>query len=178
MSWSISPLFVKVSVWSTLFAKRWYKSTRYTLRWWLRPRASISIIWSLPAEAVPIFLISLEGFANIPTGSKASPLALDFKQQFERSLNRIEAQTQGCDVEPFDVIGGAGLSELRLPQRWRRMRTNFTKTAISDVAVSMFISSMRMKASSLGWIRLIRSAYERLTKLGVHVWHNLCLVRY
>ncbi|MFA6397027.1 MAG: FAD-dependent oxidoreductase, partial [Sulfurimonas sp.] len=54
----------------------------------------------------------IPGLREYTHGVKSIPAALNFKQQFERALlNRIETQTHGCDVEPFNiVIGGAGLS--------------------------------------------------------------------
>ena len=46
----------------------------------------------------------ITGLREHTHGVKSIPAALDFKQQFERSLlNRIEAQSRGCRITSYNV---------------------------------------------------------------------------
>ena len=117
----------------------------------------------------------IKGLREHTHGVKSIPTALDFKQQFERSLlNRIEAQSLGCDVEPFNiVIGGAGLSGVEIAAEMAAYANNFYQNGNFgcrgvDVYLIDAYESVLFGMDPF----LIESAYERLIKLGVHVWHN------
>lgn len=117
----------------------------------------------------------ITGLREHTHGVKNVPSALDFKQQFERSLlNRIESQTLGCDVEPFNiVIGGAGLSGVEIAAEMAAYANKFYQNGnfgcrSVDVYLIDAYESILFGMDPF----LIHSAYERLTKLGVHVWHN------
>lgn len=117
----------------------------------------------------------IKGLREHTHGVKSIPSALDFKQQFERSLlNRIEAQTRGCEVEPFNiVIGGAGLSGVEIAAEMAAYANNFYQNGNFgcrgvDVYLIDAYESILFGMDPF----LIKSAYERLIKLGVHVWHN------
>lgn len=117
----------------------------------------------------------IKGLREHTHGVKSIPSALDFKQQFERSLlNRIEAQSLGCDVEPFNiVIGGAGLSGVEIAAEMAAYANNFYQNGNFgcrgvDVYLIDAYESVLFGMDPF----LIESAYERLIKLGVHVWHN------
>jgi NADH dehydrogenase len=117
----------------------------------------------------------IKGLRQHSHGVKSIPAALDFKQQFERSLlNRIEAQTQGCDVKPFNiVIGGAGLSGVEIAAEMAAYANHFYANGNFgcrgvDVYLIDAYESILFGMDPF----LIESAYERLVKLGVHVWHN------
>lgn len=120
----------------------------------------------------PDFITGLREHAH---GVKNIPAALDFKQQFERALlNRIEAQTHGCEVEPFNiVIGGAGLSGVEIAAEMAAYANRFYQNGNFgcrgiDVYLIDAYESILFGMDPF----LIHSAYERLIKLGVHVWHN------
>lgn len=117
----------------------------------------------------------IKGLREHTHGVKSIPSALDFKQQFERALlNRIEAQTQGCDVEPFNiVIGGAGLSGVEIAAEMAAYANHFYQNGNFgcrgvDVYLIDAYESVLFGMDPF----LIESAYARLIKLGVHVWHN------
>ncbi|MDD5158470.1 MAG: NAD(P)/FAD-dependent oxidoreductase [Sulfuricurvum sp.] len=117
----------------------------------------------------------IKGLREHAHGVKSIPAALDFKQQFEKALlNRIEAQTRGCDVEPFNiVIGGAGLSGVEIAAEMAAYANRFYQNGNFgcrgiDVYLIDAYESILFGMDSF----LIDSAYERLIKLGVHVWHN------
>jgi NADH dehydrogenase len=117
----------------------------------------------------------IKGLREHTHGVKSIPTALDFKQQFERSLlNRIESQTRGCDVEPFNiVIGGAGLSGVEIAAEMAAYANKFYQNGNFgcrgvDVYLIDAYESILFGMDPF----LIDSAYERLIKLGVHVWHN------
>lgn len=117
----------------------------------------------------------IKGLRDHAHGVKSVPAALDFKQQFERALlNRIEAQSHGCDVEPFNiVIGGAGLSGVEIAAEMAAYANRFYQSGNFgcrgiDVYLIDAYESILFGMDPF----LIESAYERLIKLGVHVWHN------
>ena len=117
----------------------------------------------------------IPGLREHTHGVKSIPSALDFKQQFERSLlDRIEAQRSGCDVKPFNiVIGGAGLSGVEIAAEMAAYANSFYKNGHfgcrgADVYLIDAYESILFGMDPF----LIRSAHERLEKLGVHVWHN------
>jgi len=117
----------------------------------------------------------IKGLRDHAHGVKSVPAALDFKQQFERSLlNRIEAQTRGCDVEPFNiVIGGAGLSGVEIAAEMAAYANHFYKNGnFGCRGVDVYLIDAYETILFGMDPFLIESAYERLTKLGVHVWHN------
>jgi NADH:ubiquinone reductase (H+-translocating) len=117
----------------------------------------------------------ITGLREHTHGVKNIPAALDFKQHFERSLlNRIEAQTQGCEVEPFNiVIGGAGLSGVEIAAEMAAYANHFYQNGNFgcrgvDVYLIDAYETILFGMDDF----LIQSAYERLVQLGVHVWHN------
>jgi NADH dehydrogenase len=117
----------------------------------------------------------IKGLRENTHGVKSIPAALDFKQQFERSLlNRIEAQTLGCDVEPFNiVIGGAGLSGVEIAAEMAAYANHFYQNGnFGCRGVDVYLIDAYETILFGMDPFLIESAYERLTKLGVHVWHN------
>jgi NADH dehydrogenase len=120
----------------------------------------------------PDFIPGLRDYAH---GVKNIPAALDFKQQFERALyDRIEAQTRSCEVEPFNIIiGGAGLSGVEIAAEMAAYANRFYESGHFgcrgiDVYLIDAYESILFGMDPF----LIDSAYERLIKLGVHVWHN------
>lgn len=117
----------------------------------------------------------ITGLREHTHGVKSIPAALDFKQQFERSLlNRIEAQTLGCDVEPFNiVIGGAGLSGVEIAAEMAAYANRFYQNGnFGCRGVDVYLIDAYESILFGMHPFLIQSAYERLEKLGVHVWHN------
>ncbi len=117
----------------------------------------------------------IAGLRENTHGVKNIPSALDFKQHFERSLlNRIEAQSMGCDIEPFNiVIGGAGLSGVEIAAEMAAYANHFYQNGNFgcrgvDVYLIDAYESILFGMDDF----LIQSAYERLVQLGVHVWHN------
>lgn len=117
----------------------------------------------------------IPGLREHTHGVKSIPSALDFKQQFERALyERIEAQKQGCDVKPFNiVIGGAGLSGVEIAAEMAAYANRFYRNGNFgcqgiDVYLIDAYESILFGMDPF----LIRSAHERLVRLGVHVWHN------
>ena len=117
----------------------------------------------------------IKGLREHTHGVKSIPAALDFKQQFERSLlNRIEAQTRGCDVEPFNiVIGGAGLSGVEIAAEMAAYANRFYQNGnFGCRGVDVYLIDAYETILFGMDPFLIESAYERLVKLGVHVWHN------
>lgn len=117
----------------------------------------------------------IKGLRDHTHGVKSIPSALDFKQQFERSLlNRIEAQTLGCDVEPFNiVIGGAGLSGVEIAAEMAAYANNFYKNGnFGCRGVDVYLIDANESILFGMDDFLIQSAYDRLIRLGVHVWHN------
>lgn len=117
----------------------------------------------------------IPGLREHTHGVKSIPSALDFKQQFERALfERIEAQKQGCDVRPFNiVIGGAGLSGVEIAAEMAAYANRFYRNGNFgcrgiDVYLIDAYESILFGMDPF----LIRSSHERLEKLGVHVWHN------
>lgn len=120
----------------------------------------------------PDFIKGLREYAH---GVKSIPVALDFKQQFERALlDRIEAQSNGCEVKPFNiVVGGAGLSGVEIAAEMAAYANRFYQNGnFGCRGIDVYL--IDAYASILYGMDpfLIESAYERLTKLGVHVWHN------
>ena len=117
----------------------------------------------------------IPGLRNYTHGVKNIPAALEFKQQFEKALyHRIEAQSQSCDVKPFNiVIGGAGLSGVEIAAEMAAYANSFYQNGNFgcrgiDVYLIDAYESILFGMDPF----LIESAYERLIKLGVHVWHN------
>jgi NADH dehydrogenase len=117
----------------------------------------------------------IQGLREYTHGVKSVPSALDFKQKFERSLlNRIEAQSQGCEVKPFNiVIGGAGLSGVEIAAEMAAYANHFYKNGNFgcrgvDVYLIDAYESILFGMDPF----LIQSSHERLVQLGVHVWHN------
>lgn len=117
----------------------------------------------------------IPGLREHTHGVKSIPTALDFKQQFEHSLlDRIEAQTQGCDVKPFNiVIGGAGLSGVEIAAEMAAYANSFYQNGnFGCRGVDVYLIDAYETILFGMDPFLIRSAHERLVKLGVHVWHN------
>jgi NADH dehydrogenase len=117
----------------------------------------------------------IKGLREHTHGVKSIPSALDFKQQFERALlNRIEAQSQGCEVKPFNiVIGGAGLSGVEIAAEMAAYANHFYQNGNFgcrgvDVYLIDAYESILFGMDPF----LIQSSHERLVQLGVHVWHN------
>lgn len=117
----------------------------------------------------------IPGLREHTHGVKNIPSALDFKQQFERALlNRIEAQKEGCDVQPFNiVIGGAGLSGVEIAAEMAAYANHFYANGnFGCRGIDVYlIDAYETILFGLDPF-LIRSSHERLLKLGVHVWHN------
>lgn len=117
----------------------------------------------------------IKGLRQHSHGVKSIPAALDFKQQFERSLlNRIEAQTRGCDVEPFNiVIGGAGLSGVEIAAEMAAYANHFYANGnFGCRGVDVYLIDAYETILFGMDPYLIQSAHKRLVQLGVHVWHN------
>ncbi len=117
----------------------------------------------------------IKGLRQHSHGVKSIPAALDFKQQFERSLlNRIEAQTQGCDVKPFNiVIGGAGLSGVEIAAEMAAYANHFYANGnFGCRGVDVYLIDAYETILFGMDPYLIESAHKRLVQLGVHVWHN------
>jgi NADH:ubiquinone reductase (H+-translocating) len=117
----------------------------------------------------------IKGLREHTHGVKSIPSALNFKQQFERSLlNRIEAQTHGCEVKPFNiVIGGAGLSGVEIAAEMAAYANHFYQNGnFGCRSVDVYLIDAYETILFGMDPFLIESAYERLTNLGVHVWHN------
>ncbi len=117
----------------------------------------------------------IKGLREHTHGVKTIPAALDFKQQFERALlERIEAQKNGCETKPFNiVIGGAGLSGVEIAAEMAAYANHFYKNGnfgcrSVDVYLIDAYESILFGMDPF----LIESAYNRLIRLGVHVWHN------
>jgi NADH:ubiquinone reductase (H+-translocating) len=117
----------------------------------------------------------IKGLREHAHGVKSIPVALHFKQQFEQALlARIETQTKGCDVQPFNiVVGGAGLSGVEIAAEMAAYANRFYQNGNFgcrgiDVYLIDAYESILFGMDPF----LIESAYERLTALGVHVWHN------
>ena len=117
----------------------------------------------------------IPGLRENTHGVKSIPSALDFKQQFERSLlHRIEAQKQGCDVKPFNiVIGGAGLSGVEIAAEMAAYANHFYENGnFGCRGVEVYLIDAYETILFGMDPFLINSAHERLVQLGVHVWHN------
>lgn len=117
----------------------------------------------------------IKGLREHAHGVKSIPVALDFKQQFERALlERIKAQTSECNGDPFNiVIGGAGLSGVEIAAEMAAYANRFYQNGNFgcrgiDVYLIDAYESILYGMDPF----LIQSAHERLVKLGVHVWHN------
>ncbi|MDO9305320.1 MAG: FAD-dependent oxidoreductase [Sulfuricurvum sp.] len=120
----------------------------------------------------PTFIPGLREYTH---GVKSIPTALDFKQQFERALlDRIEAQKQGCDVKPFNiVIGGAGLSGVEIAAEMAAYANRFYQNGnFGCRGVDVYLIDAYETILFGMDPFLIESSHERLLKLGVHVWHN------
>lgn len=117
----------------------------------------------------------IPGLREHTHGVKNIPAALDFKQQFERALlNRIEAQKEGCDVQPFNiVIGGAGLSGVEIAAEMAAYANHFYQNGnFGCRGIDVYlIDAYETILYGLDPF-LIQSSHERLVQLGVHVWHN------
>jgi NADH dehydrogenase len=114
----------------------------------------------------------IKGLREHTHGVKSIPSALDFNQQFERALlNRIEAQTQGCEVKPFNiVIGGAGLSGVEIAAEMAAYANHFYQNGNFgcrgvDVYLIDAYESILFGMDPF----LIQNSHERLVQLGVHV---------
>jgi NADH dehydrogenase len=117
----------------------------------------------------------IPGLREHTHGVKSIPSALDFKQQFERSLlDRIEAQRRGCDVKPFNiVIGGAGLSGVEIAAEMAAYANHFYQNGnFGCRGVDVYLIDAYETILYGMDPFLIRSAHDRLVQLGVHVWHN------
>ena len=117
----------------------------------------------------------IKGLREHAHGVKSIPVALDFKQQFERALlDRIEAQSHGCEVQPFNiVVGGAGLSGVEIAAEMAAYANSFYQNGNFgcrgiDVYLIDAYESILYGMDPF----LIESAHERLIELGVHVWHK------
>ncbi|MCX6061340.1 MAG: FAD-dependent oxidoreductase [Campylobacterales bacterium] len=120
----------------------------------------------------PTFIPGLREYTH---GVKSIPSALDFKQQFERALlDRIEAQKQGCDAKPFNiVIGGAGLSGVEIAAEMAAYANRFYQNGnFGCRGVDVYLIDAYETILFGMDPFLIESSHERLLKLGVHVWHN------
>ncbi len=120
----------------------------------------------------PAFIPGLREYTH---GVKSIPSALDFKQQFERALlDRIEAQKQGCDAKPFNiVIGGAGLSGVEIAAEMAAYANRFYQNGnFGCRGVDVYLIDAYETILFGMDPFLIESSHERLLKLGVHVWHN------
>ena len=120
----------------------------------------------------PAFIPGLREYTH---GVKSIPTALDFKQQFERALlDRIEAQKQGCDAKPFNiVIGGAGLSGVEIAAEMAAYANRFYQNGnFGCRGVDVYLIDAYETILFGMDPFLIESSHERLLKLGVHVWHN------
>lgn len=120
----------------------------------------------------PTFIPGLRDYTH---GVKSIPTALDFKQQFERALlDRIQAQTNGCDVKPFNiVIGGAGLSGVEIAAEMAAYANRFYQNGnFGCRGVDVYLIDAYETILFGMDPFLIQSSHERLVKLGVHVWHN------
>lgn len=120
----------------------------------------------------PDFIPGLRDYAH---GVKSISAALDFKQQFERALlNRIEAQTHACDVEPFNIIiGGAGLSGVEIAAEMAAYANRFYQNGnFGCRGIDVYLIDAYETILFGMDPYLIESAHERLINLGVHVWHN------
>lgn len=120
----------------------------------------------------PTFIPGLREYTH---GVKSIPTALDFKQQFERALlDRIEAQKQGCDAKPFNiVIGGAGLSGVEIAAEMAAYANRFYQNGnFGCRGVDVYLIDAYETILFGMDPFLIESSHERLLKLGVHVWHN------
>lgn len=117
----------------------------------------------------------IPGLRDHTHGVKSIPNALDFKQQFERSLlDRIEAQRRGCNVKPFNiVIGGAGLSGVEIAAEMAAYANHFYQNGnFGCRGVDVYLIDAYETILYGMDPFLIRSAHDRLVQLGVHVWHN------
>lgn len=117
----------------------------------------------------------IKGLREFSSGIKTLPMALHFKQEFEKALyNRIESQKMGCDVKPFNiVIGGAGLSGVEIAAEMAAYANSFYKNGNFgcrgiDVYLIDAYESILYGLDPY----LIEKSHKRLEKLGVHIWHN------
>ncbi|HEX5622903.1 MAG TPA: NAD(P)/FAD-dependent oxidoreductase [Sulfuricurvum sp.] len=117
----------------------------------------------------------IPGLREHTHGVKNIPAALNFKQHFERALlNRIESQSEQCDIKPFNiVVGGAGLSGVEIAAEMAAYANQFYQNGNFgcrgvDVYLIDAYESILYGMDPF----LINSAYERLSVLGVHIWHN------
>ncbi len=120
----------------------------------------------------PDFIPGLREYSH---GVKNIPAALDFKQRFESALlNRIESQSKGCDIKPFNiVIGGAGLSGVEITAEMAAYANKFYKNGnFGCLGVNVYLIDAYESILYGMDPFLIQSAYERLSALGVHIWHN------
>ncbi len=120
----------------------------------------------------PHFIQGLRTYAH---GVKNIPIALNFKQHFERALlNRIETHSQGEEIQPFNiVIGGAGLSGVEIAAEMAAYANQFYQHGNFgcrgvDVYLIDAYESILFGMDPF----LIDSSHQRLLQLGVHVWHN------
>jgi len=120
----------------------------------------------------PHFIQGLRTYAH---GVKNIPIALNFKQHFERALlNRIETHSKGDEIQPFNiVIGGAGLSGVEIAAEMAAYANQFYQHGNFgcrgvDVYLIDAYESILFGMDPF----LIDSSHQRLLKLGVHVWHN------
>lgn len=120
----------------------------------------------------PTFIPGLREYTH---GVKSIPSALNFKQHFERALlDRIEAQKQGCDVKPFNiVIGGAGLSGVEIAAEMAAYANRFYQNGnFGCRSVDVYLIDAYETILFGMDPFLIESSHDRLVNLGVHVWHN------
>lgn len=120
----------------------------------------------------PDFIPGLREHTN---GVKNIPAALDFKQHFERALlNRIESQNEECNINPFNiVIGGAGLSGVEITAEIAAYANQFYKNGnFGCRGVEVYLIDAYESILYGMDPFLIKSAFERLSALGVHIWHN------
>ena len=117
----------------------------------------------------------IPGLREHTHGVKNIPAALDFKQRFEKALlNRIESQSKGCDIKPFNiVIGGAGLSGVEITAEMAAYANQFYKNGnFGCLGVNVYLIDAYESILYGMDTFLIQCAYERLSALGVHIWHN------
>lgn len=117
----------------------------------------------------------IKGLREYSHGIKTLPMALHFKQQFEKALyNRIESQKMGCEVEPFNiVIGGAGLSGVEIAAEMAAYANSFYQNGnFGCRGIDIYLIDAYESILYGLDPYLIEKSHKRLEKLGVHIWHN------
>jgi len=123
----------------------------------------------------PEFISGLRDHAH---GVKNIASALAFKQRFEMALfERI--QNRGCDTEEFNiVVGGAGLSGVEIAAEMAAYANAFfAKGNFGCKPVNVYLIDAYETILYGMDPFLVETAYNRLVKLGVQVWHNNRIAR-